>query len=142
MFVCPPMDVPALIQVLAGDGAAWRLIETPEGACLYRVDDQDDARLVKQWEGRKPDALLPTSEGVVAIGAHWFMHLSQDGDDGIRGRLPVPAERACEANGELRVEGGGQSWALTNHLWMGPLPEVCTPDLAQADAPPGPVGTR
>ncbi len=142
MFVCPSVEIPALIQVLSEDGAVWRLVEVPEGSCLYRVDDQDESRLVKQWEGKKPAALLPTSEGILAIGDDWVAQVGPQGGQWIRGRLPVVAERACEVNGELRVEGGGRSWAVIDHLLMGPLAEVCSPDLAQAHRAPEPVGTR
>lgn len=142
MFVCPPVESPALIQVLSEDGAAWRVVEAPEGACLYRVDDQEEARLMKQWEGKRPADLLALPEGVVAVGDRWLVHLNLDGQRWIGGGLPRPAERVCEQEGELRVEAGGQSWRVVDSHLVGPLPEVCSPDPAQVPGYTDVRGTR
>ncbi len=142
MFVCPPVEVDPLIQVLSEDGSAWRLVQAPEGSCLYLVDDRDEVRLVKVWEGKVPDSLLPLSDAVVAVGDRWLARVDGEGARWIGGSLPDSPERACEVEGELRVEAGGRSWGVADSHLIGPLREACTPDPAQAFYPTGAAGTR
>jgi hypothetical protein len=142
MFVCPPVEISAVQQVLTEDGAAWRLIDTPEGACLYRVDDRDEAGLVKQWEGKHPTLLLPLSEGVVAVGERWLAQVGPEGARWIGGSLPAPPDRACEVEGVLRVEAAGRSWVVTDDHLLGPVWEDCPADPAQRVAATGAPGTR
>lgn len=108
---CP--DFPVVLQTLSEDGAAWQLRSADGIQCLYRIDDQDDITLIRSWEGAIPLRMLPTLEGMVAIGDRSLLLL----DGASRWRIPItlPAlpETAC-----FDPESGTLSLGFADGHWV------------------------
>lgn len=140
MFVCPPIEESTLIQVVSDDGSAWSLLGNPSGSCLYQVDDRDEVRLRKSWEGKVPRALVPLTEGVVVLGDRWLALIGEENQwYGLQ--FPGLPSRGCLDGGILRLEVSGEIWMLQGGKLLGLSTDWCGADAAQVSAEPtGPKG--
>lgn len=93
---CP--EAPTWGGVLTDDGAAQVIVQDGDATCWWTVNDQEERRLSKRWEGRRPVALAAWGEAGVAIVLEdpegWRLYVATDPGTAERIGVALPAAPA------------------------------------------------